>query len=454
MKRIALFGLAAILCMSLSGCGDKPGPDNGDKEGKTKKDFVNPPVDKDPIVDYTKWEVHDGKFYLDGKWTFIKAAKPLTDYSNPECCENVIGFLDKLREKHYNAVSLNVDWSVFDSDADGVINKSVEPLRRVIDEIYKRGMLPCLNMGIYSVGGNAVPAAFYERYPDADAINEKGEKVNDTEYGFGNRVVSIFHEAYRETSRKFMKDIISKLDGNKLFYIETTVEPQYMGAIKLCYSESARKEYAKWRKENGITDPESEMPEGFPIPDSFVKNATWNKFRAQFLARWVNEDAEAIRSAAGDRVKIAVDYLDAGESSMIYRCGDPEEFLMHLTCPDIIQVNWHWYFPERKPNQKAYDRVWKVMKATGRDWAITEHMTFNGSDYGFSEPMLDMVLENTLHQGTRFGWEFTNTFNRDTDSFSLYHTDWTPKRTMANVDDNWGYWLYRAAEVEREISGK
>ena len=450
MMRFRSIVAFAALIVALSGCGEKPGPD---KTVLTKEDFTNPPVEKNPIVDHTKWSVHDGKFFLDGKWTFIKTAKPLTDFPDPGCCQRVIDFLDILREKHYNAVSLDLSWPNFDTDGDGKVDVSVEPVNRLINEIYKRGMYPCVCLEDYAVGGGKLPEGFWERHPDAYAINAAGQKVNDTEYGFGSKVVSLFHDGYHEASRSFIKDLLSRIDCSKILFFETSVEPQYMGTIKLCYSESAKAKYAAWRKANGITDKESEMPDSFPIPDSFVKNPTWNKFRAQSLADWVNGDAAAIRSVAGKDALIAVDYLDADEGSMMLRCGDPEEFLMNLTCANIIQVNWHWYFPTGKPNQKAYDRVHKVMKATGRDWAVTEHMTFNGSDYGFSTDVLDAVLENTLHQGTRFGWDFTNTFNRDTDSFSLYRTDWSPKRTIKNVDDNWGYWMYRVGEIEKEING-
>lgn len=450
MTKFRLFAAAAALTVALSGCGGDRGPD---KTVLTKEDFTNPPVSKNPLVDYTKWSVHDGKFFLDGKWVFIKTAKPLTDFPDPGCCQRVIDFLDILREKHYNAVSLDLSWSNFDRDGDGVVDVSVEPLIRLIDAIYDRGMYPCLCLEDYAVGGGRLPEGFWEQYPDAYAINSAGQRVTDTEYGFGSKVVSLFHDGYLEKSRSFIKDLLSKIDCRKILFFETNVEPQYMGSIKLCYSDAAKAKYAAWRKANGITDKDSEMPEGFPVPDSFVSNPVWNKFRAQYLASWVNGDAEAIRSVAGKDARIAVDYLDAGESSMMLRCGIPEEFLRSLTCANIIQVNWHWYFPERKPNDKAYERVHKIMAETGRDWAITEHMTFNGSDYGFSTEVLDAVLENTLHQGTRFGWDFTNTFNRNTDAFSLYNNDWSPKRTIKNVDDNWGYWMYRVKKIESEING-
>ena len=195
-------------------------------------------------------------------------------------------------------------------------------------------------------------------------------------------------------------------------------------------------------------DDSSAMPEFFPIPEAFIKNDTWNKFRAQFLAHWVNEDAAAYRSVAGENAYVAVDFLDAEESTTIRRNGDPVEFLSSLIGANIIQVNWHWYFPENSPNQKAYDRVGEVMRQYNRDWAVSEHMTFNGSDYvRYTEEELKEILLNTLKQGTRFGWEFVSVNNSE-NSFSLYHEDWSPKREIGIVDNNWDYWLDQIRMIE------
>jgi hypothetical protein len=224
-----------------------------------------------------------------------------------------------------------------------------------------------------------------------------------------------------------------------------------MGTINLCYGEHAKKAYQTWRAANNITDVASEMPTSFPIPEAFIRNETWNRFRAQFLAEWINGDAAAYREIAGDRAYIAVDYLDANEAEQFRRDGDPVEFLSALTVPNIIQVNWTWYFPTGKPNQKAYDRVWQVIRQSGKDWAVSEHMTFNGSDFiQYTTTQLEKILENTLAQGTRFGWEFVSVTNNSGGSFSLYHDDWSPKRVIGFVDDHWGYWLQRVETVEKE----
>ncbi len=407
-----------------------------------KEDVANPEIDPNPIVDHTKWEIKDGRFFLDGEWVFLKIGKPLINFSDERQVEKLIDNLDILQKKYYNTLELNCYWHQFDLNGDGVPDKSLDPLNKLINAIYEKGMYPCLSVETYSVGGGVLPEGFWEKYPDAYAIDYAGNKVNDTEYGFGSDVVSIFHAGYRTTVHKYIKNLAKGIDTKKILWFETTVEPQYMGTIHLCFSESAREAYRLWRIENNITEEESEMPSSFPISQSFMENETWNKFRAQFLAKWVNEDAAAYREIAGEDAYVAVDYLDAGEYVQVNRDGNPLEFLTALTSPCIIQVNWTWYFPTNTPNQKAYDRVRQVISETGRDWCISEHMTFNGSDFnGYSTTQLENILENTLKNGTQLGWEFTNVLNNSTGSFDLYNDDWSPKRVISLVDNYWGYWM-------------
>ena len=211
-----------------------------------------------------------------------------------------------------------------------------------------------------------------------------------------------------------------------------------MGTVDSGFSESAKTEFNHWRKENNISDLDSEMPGSFPIPESFISNDIWNTFRAQFLAKWINDDAAAYREIAGENAYIAVDYLDATESQQARRVGDPKEFLNHLSAPNIIQLNWTWYFPTNTVNQKGYDRVLEANNSNNRDWAISEHMTFNGSDFTKDdEETLEAILLNTLNQGTRFGWEFVSVSNDTKGSFSLYNDDWSPKKVIGLVDNHW-----------------
>lgn len=403
-----------------------------------------------PVANYHLWEIKDGKFFLDGNWLFLKIAKPLRDFSQITEVNKLIKDLDLLKKKKYNTIEINCYWHHFDKYGDGVIDVSLEPLNKLIDSIYQKGMFPCLSVETYSVGGGQIPEGFWKLYPNAYCINEKGQRVTDTEYGFNHDVVSIFHEGYRQTVHSFIKNLAGGIDTEKILYFETTVEPQYMGAVNICYSIHAKSEYTKWRAANHINDADSEFPASFPIRQSFVENAIWNKFRAQFLAKWVNEDAEAYREIAGKDAYVAVDFLDANEKTTIRRNGNPIEFLTHLRSANIIQINWSWYLPFRIPNQKAYDRVHKVMNQEKRDWAIAEHMTFNGSDFvNYDEETLQLVLMNTLKQGTRFGWEFVNVTNNSNDNFSLYNDDWSPKRVINAVDGNWDYWMELVKKIEQ-----
>lgn len=397
---------------------------------------------KDDLLSKTKWKIENGHFYEDGKRKFLKIAKPLRNFANHEQVNKLIEQLDVLKSKNYDVISLNCYWHHFDIDGDGIPDRPLEPLAQLIDSIYEKGMYPALSVETYSVGGGSIPTEFWQRHPDAYAINCLGERVNDTEYGFNTAVVSIFNEGYRNTTHTFIKSLANAIDTKKIIYFETTVEPQYMGEVELCYSDAARAQYQAWLAENQLDVAENRMPKGFPIPESFLRNPVWNKFRAQFLAKWINGDAEAYREVAGRDAYVAVDFLDADESTTRRRNGDPIELLSHLSAPNIIQVNWHWDLVGKKPNQKAYDRVKQVNERQGRNWAISEHMTINGSDFnGYSEDQLKTILRNTIAQGTGFGWEFVNVANDTSDPFAVYNDDWTPKRVMRVVDYHWDDWI-------------
>lgn len=407
-------------------CTENSSPEQTNQSGQQKK---------------RDWKIENGKLFKDGEWVFQKIGKPLRNFTDERAVAQLINDLPRLKEKGYTTIELNCYWHHFDKDGDGQIDYSVKPLNQLIDTIYSMDMMPCLSVETYAVGGGQLPEGFWNKFPDSDAINANGKPVNDTEYGFGSRVVSIFHDGYRKTAREFIRNLTKAVDHQKILFFETTVEPQYMGTIDLCYSTHARKAYSDWIKENNIQDAKP-MPQEFPIPKSFIEDPIWNKFRAQFLANWINEDASAFREIAGKDAYIAVDYLDADEASMVKRNGNPEEFLANINAANIIQINWSWYFPEDKPNQKAYDRVHQANRKFNKNWAIAEHMTFNGSDFTkFSETRLNEILTNTLKQGNRFGWEFVSIDNNTEGSFSMYNDDWSPKKVMAVVDNNWKSWL-------------
>ena len=103
MSRRILQALAIAICL-LSSCGgdgkeDIPDPKD---EPKSKSDYPDPGVEKNPLVDYTKWSIHDGKFYLDGKWKFLKIGKPLINYADAAAVDDLISKLDVIRKKHFD----------------------------------------------------------------------------------------------------------------------------------------------------------------------------------------------------------------------------------------------------------------------------------------------------------------------------------------------------------------
>lgn len=288
------------------------------------------------------------------------------------------------------------------------------------------------------MGGGNIAKGFWEAHPGAAAVNSQGEAVSDTEYNFGSDVPSIFHPAYLEKSRKYIRNLVAALPHEKFLYFETTVEPQYIGNQNIDYSPAARVAYEAWLEANSIEGPA--WPESFPIPGAFAGNATWNRFRAEALSAWVNGDADTIRGVAGADAWIAVDYLETGGFEMRNRNGDSRRFLEGLRDIAIVQVNWHWNLRRRAPNSVAYENL----RAIGRDWAVAEHMTLNGSDFQPKE--VAGILRNTLAQGTRFGWEFVNVSPSTDSNFDLYHDDWSPKPLMAEVDANWNAWMERVRE--------
>jgi hypothetical protein len=387
-------------------------------------------------------ELRDGRLYVNGRWTFLKIGKPLLDFANPTACKRLREALPILKAKGYNALELNCYWHHFDKDGDGVIDADTHPLAELIEAIDDAGMFPCLSVETYGVGGGTLTEDFWNRFPEAVAVDHEGKQVRDTEYGFNSIVPSILHPGYREAVHAYIRNLVSVLPHKLILHYETTVEPQFMGDRDIDFSVSARAAYIAWSKK--FSDAPA-WPETFPIPDSFRLHPVWLRFRAESLADWVNQDIAAFRSVVGPDALIAVDYLETGGRDMAKRNGDSVRFLTALEGVNIIQVNWHWHLGKRAPNQIAYDTVHKVMKATGRSWAVSEHMTLNGSDYRPAEVV--PMLRNALAQGTGYGFEFVNLAPVSKDKFAMYNDDWSPKPLMAEVDDHWAEWL-------REISAK
>jgi hypothetical protein len=409
-----------------------------------------------------------GKLWVKGRHIFLKTGKPLRNYADYAEAEQLIRDLPKIVAKGYRNLAINCYWHHFNPSGDGRIEVSLEPLKKLVTAIRAEGMYATLSIETYGVGGGQIPERFWTKHPEALAINHLGEPVSDTEYGYGSKVPSLFAKEYLEASRSFVKNMVTGLGAENFLYFETTVEPQYMGAQWLDYSDNAREAYTLWAESypGGSALP---FPHEFPAGDHFIQSEAWNLFRAQALAGWINGDARALRAGGGDApLWIASDYLDAEEDTMLQRCGNALEFLRNLTEVDIIQINWSWCNIERKPNHRAYERVKQIMRETGRDWAVTEHMTINGADYSPSD--MPGLLENTLQNGTRFGWEFVD-IAPDKDSpltkpndilpgdfkpqhFSVYDENWNPKPAMAVVEANWDDWLQKAVEPDSRFSSQ
>jgi hypothetical protein len=408
---------------------------------------------KKRIVNGKSVALKQGKLFVDGAYRFIKIGKPLRDFGNEAEIEQLISDLDIIQAKNYGCIELNCYWHHMDCDGDGVVDVYIEPLKRLIDEINERGMFAALSVETYGVGGGQIPDGFWDKYPGNIAVGVDGKEVSDTEFGYMSKVPSLYSKDYLRLSRAFITDLASKLDSSKILYYETTVEPQYMGDVWIDYSAPAREAYETWMADN---HPDAQpFPDILPIPQEFVYDPVWNRFRAEWLAAWVSGDAAAVRKAAGADVWVACEYLDADEPTMLARCGDPVVFLKGLETIDIIQVNWHWHYGNRAPNLKAYQRVKVAMELTGCDWVITEHMTINGTDYHAKE--MHELLVSTIRNGSQFGWEFVDiAADRDDPAvpegevvpgdfkpahFSVYDKDWNPKPPMAVVEDNWDYWM-------------
>jgi len=365
---------------------------------------------------------HDGDFPV-----FLVTACPLTDFAQVD----ISPIVDVLAAKGYNNFKLNLYWDHFDTNGDGALDRSLANLNAAISRIRSLGLYASLSFETYNVGGGGVPAAFFTAHPEAQAVNESGELVFDTEYGTNKRVPSIFHAAYLQASRDFIRSVLAGVDTDQILYFETTVEPQYLGNQTLDYSDAGRTAYEAWCGARGF-------PFSWPPAASDVQ---WNNFRAEALAEWIEGDAAAIRDAAGAGALVAVDYLETGGADMRNRNGGSDQFLDALDGVDIIQCNWHWLPGTNTPFELAYDRAGSRVSA--KAWAVTEHMTINGSD--FRAAHIPDVLQHTLDRGNAFGWEIVTTTASTTCDFCVYNDDWSPKSVVVEIDTNLACWLSRIA---------
>jgi hypothetical protein len=323
---------------------------------------------------------------------------------------------------------------------------------RILDHCWERGIFCSLSFETYNVGGGGVPAKLFQLYPDIIARNALLEEARDIEYGGANgrRIPSIHHPRYLKWSRDFIRNFLRAIGderASQLLYVETTVEPQYLGRNEvdadqrraaLDYSEPARIGFERWKEALPAGDPRRSY--AWPVTqsqrDSSIGNAIFNQFRGEALGLWVTGDIEAIRSVTPD-VYIAVDYNNRFDDPKRLRMGDPDTFLRAVSGANLIQVAPHapgW-------GTVSWDDVHRVNNKFQKGWAISEHMTANGGFPAYDSEMA-AILSNTLARGTRWGWDFVNTANNfPADPFHLYHPDWTSPVLDIIEGTNWDGWL-------------
>ncbi|MBI5548044.1 MAG: hypothetical protein HY901_29540 [Deltaproteobacteria bacterium] len=368
--------------------------------------------------------ISNGELYVDGRRVFVKTAVPLRNFASDDFRSRA----DILIGKGYNNFKLNLYWVDYDGDGDGALEpNALVMLNELIGHIRAQGAFCALSFETYNVGGGGVPAPFFTAHPEAQAVNQHGQLAYDTYYATNKAIPSIFHPAYLSASRAFIKNVVRGVDPAKVLYYETTVEPQYVGGDWLDFSNAARDAYQQYCAANGLT---------YSWPPS-TSNLQWNIFRARALAEWIDGDAQAIREVAGPSALVAVDFLEAGYSTPNPVNGDNATFLGHLNGASILQCNWHWNPYTATPFETAYDLANSLQPT--KHWAISEHMTLNGSDFRGDD--ISALLQHTLSRGNRFGWEIVNTLNNTNDSFSVYNDDWSPKSEIATLDNNHAYWM-------------
>jgi hypothetical protein len=309
------------------------------------------------------WELREGRFYRNGEWVFIKTGKLLRAFAEAKTADMVMADIDILMDwLNFNNISLNIYPDTFDADADGSIDparrEAYANLGRILDHCWKRGGFCSLSFETYNIGGGGTPARFFEQHPEAIAINALGEKARDHEYTVsdGKLVPSVYHPAYHAWSRTFIRNFLSGLGADRcarLLFVETTVEPQYPGACRVGdkdprrafsdFNEAAQTAFSQWQQRFPEGDPhrtQLSWPTTVEGRSKLLGNRLFNDFRAWGLAKWVSEDAEAIRSAARD-VYIAVDYNGRFDDKHSLRVGTRDVFLTELKGIDIIDGdNW------------------------------------------------------------------------------------------------------------------
>ncbi len=405
------------------------------------------------------WDFNNGRFYRNGQWVFLKSGKLLHSFDDAGKTNQIIGEIDALIDSlNYNNLSLNIYPDSFDADADGRVDPSKQAaysgVARIIDHCWERGIFCSLSFETYNVGGGGTPQSLFTSHPETRAINALNQPASDIEYGTLKPIPSIYHPLYLEWSRNFIKYFlagISKDRLSRLLYVETTVEPQYLGfdnynnppddrRAALDYGQSAQQAFVQWNAALPSNDPRKNAftwPTTQAQRDASIGNQVFNDFRAEQLGGWVSGDIAAIRAVAPE-VYAAVDYNGRFDDAPKYRrVGNHLPCLAAINGANIIQV---------APNApvwgtSSWDEVIQINQQKSKNWAISEHMTVAGA-FSEDDGEITDILQNTLQRGTRFGWDFVNPRNtRATDFFSLYFSNWTGPVLDVIEYANWNGWV-------------
>jgi hypothetical protein len=404
------------------------------------------------------WAIRDGRFFVDDQWVFLKTGKLLRSFGSGAYTDQIIAEIDVMIDQlNYNHLSLNIYPDQFDTTADGRVDPGrragMEGIKRILDHCWARGVFCSLSFETYNVGGGGVPAKLFQLYPEIHARNALLELARDVEYGGaqGKYIPSIHHPRYLKWSRDFIRNFLRDIGDERvsqLLYVETTVEPQYLGRnhvdsdqrrAALDYSEAAREAFETWREALPANDPRRDFhwPTTQLQRDNSIGNEVFNEFRGEALGRWVTGDIEAIRSVVSD-VYVAVDYNGRFDDPNLLRVGHPDAFLREIIGANVIQIAPHWV---QVWSSKSWDDVIRINQRENKGWAISEHMTANGG-FPTNDSTMASILDGTLQRGTRWGWDFVNVANNyPNDAFHLYYPDWTSAVLDIIEGENWATWL-------------
>lgn len=331
----------------------------------------------------------------------------------------IVNYPKKLKELGFNAMEVVISPDQFDPKAEGRITdpRALENLNRLIEAISREDMLLSLRFVNYTHDAGGPSREFYRKYPDAIALNEKGNKVYGSPYRTtfpGTRpgineidkykpVISIYNENFLQYNRDFIVNVLRSIDTSRLVLVGAGAESSYSASADpenpsvlnnmIDFSDAAKKVY---EQKGGV----------WPPADIHNPYSRWNIFRAEYLAEFEINNARIIKSVVGDKSLIATGHLVAPGD--VYRKGNSLRYLEHLSelddgsekLIDVIELNWSGPGVEDlllrlgEKGGSALDNFKVVNSRRSRKWLSTEHMTYvpDGSKQGDIGAALDYAL--------------------------------------------------------------